>query len=282
MSRTTQRPSRAPHAAPVAVRFQPVRDIRSRHIVALHATIARPTDPQPVASPPVDLLARAVCRQIHAWWTADPNHLIPPVTIALGAGDCADVTAITRLLEVPAQHHLPGGCLSFSVPEAALDRVLTDDVVASVTASGSSLQVHRFGAGTVSLVQLRDATIGTLRLDSALVAGLPRDDACVDVVRGAIALGGALGKRIVAVDVVRQDQLDCLTALGCTEIQGSLAGLPRRADAMAQLFMTRGEAMTSSSAAAGSSLDTVARVTAEISRHELELGIDHLRSLVDR
>jgi EAL domain-containing protein (putative c-di-GMP-specific phosphodiesterase class I) len=76
------------------------------------------------------------------------------------------------------------------------------------------------------LAALNRLAIREIKIDRALVAGLPADPGGRAIVRAVIALGQTLGLRIVAEGVETQDQADFLKTEGCGIGQGYLFSRP--------------------------------------------------------
>ena len=80
-----------------------------------------------------------------------------------------------------------------------------------------------------------------LKIDRGFVRDLEHDSDDAAIVSAIVALGQALGLRIVAEGVETGVQQDFLTQLGCDSLPGYLLGHPIPADAFMQ-NLTRGKA----------------------------------------
>lgn len=89
---------------------------------------------------------------------------------------------------------------------------------------GLGIEVGINGLGTryCALVALERPGVRELKIDQVFVAGLPADPAGGAIARAVIALGCALGLRVVATGVETQAQADFLKAEGCRIGQGYL------------------------------------------------------------
>jgi predicted signal transduction protein with EAL and GGDEF domain len=83
-----------------------------------------------------------------------------------------------------------------------------------------------FGTGFSSLAHLRAFPFDKIKIDGSFVRDAVDRPDCAAVVRAIADLGKRLGVTTVAEAVETQEQLDCVRAEGCTEVQGHLIGHP--------------------------------------------------------
>jgi len=172
------------------------------------------------------------CRQLRLW---QDGGVELPVSINLSAhqlreSDLSDrVEASLRAWGVPAQW------LRFEVPEAvaALDPPAVRRVFEALNALGVQVALDDYGQGPASLTQLRQLSVHSVKLDSALMKGLGEDEDARAVVDAAVRLSHALGMEVVAKGVETAQQQGLLQACGCDEMQGHLVAHPMAPDAMA-------------------------------------------------
>ena len=94
--------------------------------------------------------------------------------------------------------------------------------LSALKAMGVQLALDDFGTGFSPLSHLRRFPVDLLKIDRSFVAGLTTSTQDEAIVHGVVDLAHALGVRVVAEGVERQEQLDALTALGCDLAQGYL------------------------------------------------------------
>jgi predicted signal transduction protein with EAL and GGDEF domain len=87
---------------------------------------------------------------------------------------------------------------------------------------GIDVGIDDFGVGYSSLTSLKRLAVRVIKIDRSFVAGLPDDAEGCAIARAVIALGQALGLKVVAEGVETQAQADFLQREGCRIVQGYL------------------------------------------------------------
>lgn len=114
------------------------------------------------------------------------------------------------------------------------DPAAASDKLRAIKALGLQLSIDDFGTGYSSLAYLKRFPIDELKIDQSFVQSMLDDDADLAIVRSIIALGHALGMRLVGEGVESQQQAAQLQALGCDELQGFYFSRPLNAHALEQ------------------------------------------------
>lgn len=104
---------------------------------------------------------------------------------------------------------------------------------------GVSVAIDDFGTGFSSLKTLRAFPFDRIKIDRNFVRGLAVDSEDAAIVKSVLALGRAMGLRVVAEGVELPEQHALLRKLGCSYVQGYLIGRPLPIEAYAHLI-TRG------------------------------------------
>jgi EAL domain-containing protein (putative c-di-GMP-specific phosphodiesterase class I) len=97
---------------------------------------------------------------------------------------------------------------------------------------GVRVALDDFGTGYSSLSLLQRFPLQRIKIDRAFVNNVAEDGHDRALVRTILAMGESLGLEVVAEGVETIQQLDVLTELGCTHVQGYLISRPVHANAM--------------------------------------------------
>jgi len=169
---------------------------------------------------------RNACWQMRAWLDAD----LPPLCVAVNvsskqfrAGD------LTRSVETAlADHRLDSRQLVLELTESMImeNPDETARILAGLKKLGVRISVDDFGTGYSSLSTLKRFPIDELKIDRSFVKGIPDDPDDCAIVAAVVAMGHALGLRLVAEGVETEPQADFLRERGCELYQGYLCSQP--------------------------------------------------------
>jgi EAL domain-containing protein (putative c-di-GMP-specific phosphodiesterase class I) len=96
---------------------------------------------------------------------------------------------------------------------------------------GATVAIDDFGTGFSSLRTLRSFPFDRIKIDRSFVHGLATDCEDAAIVKSVLALGRAMGLRVVAEGVETGEQHALLRQMGCDCVQGYLIGKPLAIDA---------------------------------------------------
>ena len=85
---------------------------------------------------------------------------------------------------------------------------------------GVRISLDDFGTGFSSLSYLRNFPFDKIKIDQSFIHNLVEDDRSQTIVSAITGLGLSFGMTTTAEGVETQEQMTCLIAKGCTEVQG--------------------------------------------------------------
>ena len=177
------------------------------------------------------VLAEAV-RQGRAW---QRGGLLLDVSVNLSMWNLHDPALPERVAGLLRDHGLPPAWLRLELTESALmadpERAL--EVLTRLAGLGVRLAVDDFGAGYSSLAYLKRLPVDALKIDKGFVRELATDATDAAIVASTVALGHALGLRVVAEGIEDRATWDLLAGMGCDVAQGYYLSRPLPPDALA-------------------------------------------------
>jgi sensor c-di-GMP phosphodiesterase-like protein len=219
--------------------YQPVMDLRTGACVGAEALLrwrrpdgvpARPDIFVPAAEEAgvIHELTERVCEIVAA--EAPALYALQPgfrLSINLSSHDLERGHTVTLLSDLRERLGAAPGSLVAEITE----RVLVEPdsaraLVAALRAHGIGIAVDDFGTGYSSLAYLQTFELDLLKIDKAFVDSLDSMASTSNVVHHIIEMGQALGLRLVAEGVERQEQADYLRARGVDGAQGWLYSRP--------------------------------------------------------
>ena len=221
--------------------YQPMLDIHSGKLVGFEAlarwqhpergtllpgTFAETFDEPDIAQALTRTMVQSVIADLAAW---GQQGLTTRVSMNVTAFDlrhpgfAEDLHARLRL------HGLDSSQITIEVTETTILSRDAERIAATLTELrrlGFSLALDDFGTGYASLSHLRSLPVDSLKIDRSFITDLEHDPKTHAIVRSIIELAAALDLEIVAEGVETQAQLDAVTTLNCTIIQGYLIAEP--------------------------------------------------------
>ncbi|WP_153773790.1 bifunctional diguanylate cyclase/phosphodiesterase [Pseudomonas sp. MNR3A] len=174
------------------------------------------------------------CRQMRLW--LDQGHEHWRIAVNLSAIQFCHSGLVDSVARALADNGLPANRLTLEITEttAMRDADASLTVLQRLSDMGVDLSIDDFGTGYSSLMYLKRLPANELKIDRGFVRDLEHDSDDAAIVSAIVALGQALGLRIVAEGVETDRQQDFLTRLGCDSLQGYLLGQPVPAEQFMQ------------------------------------------------
>jgi diguanylate cyclase (GGDEF)-like protein len=166
------------------------------------------------------------CRQLRVW------ESIAPVGFRLGVNlsprQLADPNVAGMFRAVAARHGVDPHRIVIEIGERALadDPETAERTLHNLLGHGVRVAVDNFGTGFAPLAHLQRFPVGALKIDRFFVSRIETDRTAEALVRGVVALAGALGLDTVAEGVETDGQRAAVAALGCDYYQGFLRARP--------------------------------------------------------
>lgn len=189
-----------------------------------------------------DWVLLAAATQARSWrWSTGSDA--PPVWINLSARQLSQPGFPERVDAVLHELELPARALGFEVRESVLTDVeLTHGagaVLGGLAAIGCRIAIDDFGTAYSSLRALGRYHVDTIKIDRALVRGLPDSQTDTALVEHVISLGRLLEVAVSAEGVETAAQLRALDRMGCTAAAGYLLAAPVSAEGITALLIER-------------------------------------------
>ncbi len=170
------------------------------------------------------------CRQMRLWYVQGYEDW--RIAVNLSALQFCHPGLVKSVAAALDRHQLPANSLTLEITEttAMSDADASMTVLQQLSDMGVDLSIDDFGTGYSSLMYLKRLPANELKIDRGFVRDLEHDSDDAAIVSAIVALGQALGLRIVAEGVETDVQQSFLTRLGCNSLQGFLLGHPLPAD----------------------------------------------------
>ncbi|MGN2430362.1 putative bifunctional diguanylate cyclase/phosphodiesterase [Pseudomonas syringae] len=213
------------------VLFQPIIESCSRETVAFEA-LARWNSPElgpvsPAQFIPIaerigminkltaPLLTHALQKAL--FWPA-PIRL----SFNLSAHDCATCESVNQIVGIIETSGFDASRLDLEITETAImqDIAQVQQAITQFRQLGCGISLDDFGTGYSSLSQLHALALTKLKIDRSFVTGVHNNPASYKIVKSLVALSLDMSLGCVIEGVETQDELNALTSLGCTMVQG--------------------------------------------------------------
>jgi len=224
----------------LALHYQPQVDLATGRVTGVEALVRWPHPAQglippdrfiPLAertgviAPLTDWVLGEAIRQCRAWQRA--GRLLA-VSVNLSMWNLHDLALPDRVAALLREHGVSPAWLRLELTESALmadpERALA--VVARLSGLGVGLAVDDFGSGYSSLAYLKTLPVDELKIDKGFVREMATDATDAAIVASTVALGHALGLRVVAEGIEDRATWDLLVEMGCDVAQGYYMSRP--------------------------------------------------------
>jgi EAL domain-containing protein (putative c-di-GMP-specific phosphodiesterase class I) len=223
--------------------YQPILDLRTRRVVGVEA-LCRWLHPARGAIAP-DLFIRVAeetglivplgnwvldkaCRQLRVWQRTVPGFAGITLNVNVSGVQLTQPGFAIHAQRVIADSGICPADVTLEVTESVLIEKLSGALpnLLSLRDAGVQISIDDFGTGYSSLSTLQDLPIGEIKVDRSFLRRMSGGGNGEEVVRAIVAMGAALGKRVIAEGIETEAQLDTLVELDCAKGQGFLLAHP--------------------------------------------------------
>jgi diguanylate cyclase (GGDEF)-like protein/PAS domain S-box-containing protein len=185
---------------------------------------------------------RQACLTAAQW----PNHL--HVAINISASQFRSAGLMQVVLGALGASGLKPTRLEIEITETVLlqDKEATLAILHQLRALGIRIAMDDFGIGYSSLTYLQSFPFDKIKIDRSFVKDVAENAGSLNIVRAVASLANGMGMTATAEGVETNEQLDRITAEGCTEMQGYLFSRPLPARDIERLFLSRQKAESAS------------------------------------
>ena len=222
------------------VHYQPILDAHTGTVVGAEALLRwrhpelgllLPSEFIPIAEenglivPMGEWILQAACAQNRGWQDAGLPRIRVSVNLSSRQLKRRLTDTVTRALQLSG---LEPRYLSLELTESVLVNHHKEGTEAlhALRAMGLHLAVDDFGTGYCSFSYLKHFPLDTLKIDRSFIREIATDTDDAAITTAIIAMGHALGLRVIAEGVETEVQLSLLQTQGCDEVQGYLVGRP--------------------------------------------------------
>jgi len=236
------------------IHYQPIIDINKNEVTGVEALLRwqhpdkgmiQPSDFVPVAEDSGLIVAvgewtiNTVCKQIRVWTDAGLEN--QNVSINLAPRQFKEHDLVATITQALAENKIDGSTLSVEITEQTLiDNIgEVESTLKKLREMGVKVLLDDFGTGYASLAYLKEFPVDVVKIDRALIAGLPdnlEDLAIIDAVAG-LTRGLKLG--LLAEGVENERQLSALKSMGCQYAQGFYWSKAIPGDEYEQFYMNQ-------------------------------------------
>lgn len=232
----------------IFVTYQPVLSVETGQITSVEALarwthpVRGPISPEvfvPLAeeSGLIEELGEYVLRRACAdamTWPASLRVAVNLSPLQFEKGDLCEI--VSRVLD---ESGLVADRLQLEVTEGLLIREVDRTFMQLEHLRGLGIKVlmDDFGVGYCSLSYFQRFRFDKVKIDKSFIDGIGKSEAATAIIRSVIGLGQQLGMGIVAEGVETLEQVEFLSAAGCTHLQGYIFSGPIGADTISSMMM---------------------------------------------
>ncbi|MHC1671863.1 EAL domain-containing protein [Stenotrophomonas maltophilia] len=166
------------------------------------------------------------CFSLRKW--RDEGNTAWTVAVNVSALQLNDADFFNKVWCALGEHEIPAHCLILEITESHVADISEQGLhlLSQLLSMGVQIAMDDFGTGKSSLARLKRLPLTEIKIAREFVVDIDRNDVDVAIVSSILTIASAMGLRVVAEGVERQEQLATLEILGCDQTQGFLHGHP--------------------------------------------------------
>jgi diguanylate cyclase (GGDEF)-like protein/PAS domain S-box-containing protein len=182
---------------------------------------------------------RRACEQMRSWQAG--GLPLASVSVNVSAQQFRQSDLVRTVAQTLETAGLAPECLELELTESMMMQDVPQLIrmLHELKRLGVRISIDDFGAGYSSLGYLKRFPVDHLKIDRSFVLDIATDPDDAAIVRSIIALGHALGLRVVAEGVETAEQMSFLKRNQCDEVQGFHLGRPLPAAELEELIRGR-------------------------------------------
>jgi diguanylate cyclase (GGDEF)-like protein len=233
-------------AGQFALWYQPTIDMATRKIVGAEALIRWQHPERGMVYPgefielceetglivPIgEWVLRTACAQNRQWQRQGLPAI--PVAINISGQQLRGALVVDLVAKILAEYGIEPSLLDLELTESILmgDTDGAHAALPALAALGVGLAIDDFGTGYSSLSYLKHFPVDTIKIDRSFIREVGTNPADAAITSAVIAMGHALGLRIVGEGVETAEQFELLREQGCDVVQGNWVSRPLPPDA---------------------------------------------------
>ncbi len=183
-------------------------------------------------------MLKTACTQNKAWQDAGLPRISMGVNVSCRQFQLADIVGmVSRSLQ---ETGLQPEYLDLELTESTL--MMNPEHAVKVLGTLKDMGVHisldDFGTGYSALSHLKHFPIDTVKIDRSFVQNITTQSDDSAIAQAIVAMAHSMNLTVVAEGVETLEQLNCLRAMGCDEMQGYFVGRPVPAEELEQILQT--------------------------------------------
>lgn len=165
------------------------------------------------------------CRMLHR---LKNDGIELPLSVNLSQHQLKQPDIVKHVSDLLKRFKIPNDKITFEIPESIAFNggLQLMNQLTAFKSAGLLIAIDDFGTQSATLANLQSLPVSTLKLGPALSSDIASNEKTRGIVQAVIDIAHVLGLTVVAENVETEAQRQCLTELGCDQMQGFLISPP--------------------------------------------------------